>query len=110
MPEGGEITLNAQNSPESAPIIDRRNRMPSLLSNNMIEIKISDTGKGMPQDIIENVFNPFFTTKANGTGLGLSIVYQIIKEHGGQIEVESVPEKGTTFKILLPALEKKNSD
>lgn len=109
MPEGGKITVDAKNSMESAPVIDRRHTMPSLLSNNMIEIKISDTGSGMPQDIIDNVFNPFFTTKSNGTGLGLSIVYQIIKEHGGQIEVESTPEKGTTFKILLPALEKKIS-
>ena len=107
MPEGGKITVDAKNSMESAPVIDRRHRMPSLLSNNMIEIKISDTGTGMPQDIIDNVFNPFFTTKSNGTGLGLSIVYQIIKEHGGQIEVESVQEQGTLFKILLPALEKK---
>ena len=106
MPDGGKITVDAKNSMESAPVIDRRHRMPSLLSNNMIEIKISDTGAGMPQDIIGDVFNPFFTTKSSGTGLGLSIVYQIIKEHGGQIEVESVPEQGTLFKILLPALEK----
>ena len=107
MPDGGKITVDAKNSPESKPVIDRRHRMPSLLSNNMIEIRISDTGIGMPQDVIENVFNPFFTTKSNGTGLGLSIVYQIIKEHGGQIEVESVPDEGTVFKILLPALEQK---
>ncbi|MEJ2053431.1 MAG: ATP-binding protein [Calditrichaceae bacterium] len=107
MPEGGEIMIEAHNSPNSTPVIDRRHRMPSLLSNNMIEIRISDTGKGIPRDILDNVFNPFFTTKPNGTGLGLSIVYQIIKEHGGQIEVESVPEKGTLFKILLPALENK---
>ena len=107
MPDGGQITIDAQNSPDSSPVIDRRHRMPSLLSNNMIEIKISDTGKGMPRTIIDKIFNPFFTTKSNGTGLGLSIVYQIIKEHGGQIEVESIPEEGTVFKILLPALEKK---
>lgn len=105
MPEGGNIKIEATNSPDSTPVIDRRNRMPSLLSNNMIEIKISDNGKGMPQDVLDKVFNPFFTTKSNGTGLGLSIVYQIIKEHGGQIEVESSTDQGTMFRILLPALE-----
>ncbi|HES58962.1 MAG TPA: hypothetical protein ENO18_00905, partial [Caldithrix sp.] len=107
MPEGGTITIEAKNSPDLKPVIDRRHRMPSLLSNKMIEIRISDTGTGMPQDVIDNVFNTFFTTKSNGTGLGLSIVYQIIKEHGGQIEVESTPNEGTLFKILLPALERK---
>lgn len=106
MPEGGQLVISAENAVDSEPMIDRRHRLPSLLSNNFIEITVQDNGLGMPKDIIDKVFNPFFTTKTNGTGLGLSIVYQIIKEHGGQIEVFSEEQKGTTFKILLPALEK----
>jgi signal transduction histidine kinase len=56
----------------------------------------------MDNETLNNMYNPFFTTKPNGTGLGLSIVYQIILEHGGQITVDSELDKGTTFKILLP--------
>jgi signal transduction histidine kinase len=106
MPEGGVLNISAKNALDIEPMIDRRHSMPSLLSNNFIEIIVRDNGVGMPQNIVEKVFNPFFTTKSNGTGLGLSIVYQIIKEHGGQIEVDSPEEGGTSFRILLPALEK----
>jgi signal transduction histidine kinase len=74
-----------------------------LLSEKYIEITVSDTGTGIAPEELELIFNPFFTTKSQGTGLGLSIVYQIIKEHGGQINVQSELGKGTEFKILLPA-------
>ena len=56
----------------------------------------------MDQTTLKNIYNPFYTTKPTGTGLGLSIVYQIIREHGGQITVESEINKGTFFIILLP--------
>ena len=104
MPEGGTITIKARNAGQSKPILDRRNRLPGLLSDTFIEITVSDTGKGIPEFALEQVFNPFFTTKTNGTGLGLSIVYQIIREHGGRIDVRSQEGKGTEFTILLPAL------
>ncbi|NOX89233.1 MAG: hypothetical protein GXO77_09405 [Calditrichaeota bacterium] len=104
MPEGGNLKILARNSETVQPVIDRRNRIPTLLSDKFIEILISDTGVGMSSDILEQIFNPFFTTKSQGTGLGLSIVYQIIKEHGGQIEVRSAPGKGSTFIIFLPAV------
>ncbi len=67
-----------------------------------VEIVIRDTGKGISTVDIENIFQPFFTTKEEGTGLGLAISYGIIKEHGGDIEVESDVGKGTTFRLSLP--------
>lgn len=69
-----------------------------------IYVEISDTGKGIPDDILDKIFNPFFTTKpvGEGTGLGLSICYDIIQEHGGDIRVASAVGQGTTFTITLP--------
>ena len=65
-------------------------------------IIIADTGCGMSREVLDKVFTPFYTTKETGTGLGLSIVYRIVKNHGGDIEIESEPGKGTTFTISLP--------
>lgn len=104
MSSGGVLKVEAKNSKSTMPVLDRRNRIPTLLSDKFIEIKVSDTGIGILPEEQELIFNPFFTTKSQGTGLGLSIVYQIIKEHGGQIDVESIPDKGSTFTILLPAI------
>jgi signal transduction histidine kinase len=102
MKEGGTLTIRARLPEETQPIIDRRQRIPKLFSDIYNEITISDTGVGMDNETMNNMYNPFFTTKPNGTGLGLSIVYQIILEHGGQITVDSELDKGTTFRILLP--------
>jgi len=66
-----------------------------------INIVVQDTGKGMGRGELENIFKPFYTTKTKGTGLGLAIVDQIVKEHGGEIEVESAVGKGTRFIIKL---------
>lgn len=70
--------------------------------DNTLEIKISDTGKGIPENNIDKIFEPYFSTKDTGTGLGLTIVYKIIREHGGNIKVDTVEDKGTTFTIILP--------
>ncbi len=72
--------------------------------NNKAVIEINDTGKGIPKDDLNRIFDPGFTTKSKGigTGLGLSIVYQIIEDHHGSIEVESEIGKGTMFRIILP--------
>ncbi len=72
--------------------------------NNKVEIKVSDNGNGIPQNIIDKIFQPFFTTKptGQGTGLGLSLSYDIIKAHGGEIKVESTEGEGSIFIIQLP--------
>jgi two-component system, NtrC family, sensor kinase len=67
-----------------------------------VEITVSDTGRGMPENMLDRVFEPFFTTKGSGTGLGLAITHGIIQQHGGSIEVESKPGEGTAFRIHLP--------
>jgi signal transduction histidine kinase len=72
---------------------------------NAIEIAVMDNGIGIPQDIVDRIYNPFFTTKptGEGTGLGLSLSYDIIKAHGGEILVETKDGEGTRFKLILPA-------
>ena len=85
MPEGGRVTIATENSEGRSALI-----------------KISDSGKGIPQESRKNIFMPFFSTKKDGTGLGLSICYNIIKAHSGTIEMDSQVNKGTTFTIKLP--------
>ncbi|MEO0250478.1 MAG: ATP-binding protein, partial [candidate division WOR-3 bacterium] len=71
-----------------------------------LEVMVRDTGDGIPQENVEKIFEPFFSTKevGRGTGLGLSICYGIIEAHGGRIEVESKVNEGTTFRVILPIL------
>jgi signal transduction histidine kinase len=71
-------------------------------NDRSLQVTVSDTGSGISPEIIDRLFEPFFTTKPNGTGLGLPITRRIIYEHGGSIRVESQPNKGATFTILLP--------
>ena len=72
--------------------------------NDKVEIKVSDNGNGIPQNIVDKIFQPFFTTKptGQGTGLGLSLSYDIIQAHGGEIKVESKEGEGTEFIISIP--------
>ena len=69
-------------------------------------VSVGDTGTGIPQERLSRLFEPFFTTKKKGTGLGLMIVYRIVREHGGRLDVESQPGKGTVFRIWLPLRER----
>lgn len=73
--------------------------------NHYVQIQVADTGVGIPPKILPHIFDPFFTTKSTGPGLGLAMVHKIIKQHGGQISVETEANKGTTFSILLPLRE-----
>jgi signal transduction histidine kinase len=71
-----------------------------------VRVLVSDTGRGIPPDAVEKIFEPFYTTRDKGTGLGLAIVFNIIKKHGGEIDVESREGEGTTFTITLPVRER----
>ena len=103
MPEGGLLRITATNCSidESYTQMNLDARVGSYLM-----ITISDTGTGMPPEMIDRIFEPFFTTKeiGQGTGLGLSTAIGIIKSHGGFIDVKSVIGQGTQFKIYLPAV------
>jgi PAS domain S-box-containing protein len=102
----GNLTISAKQVPlVPRVIVDRRKPRMSFIPKSYLEIKVSDTGPGIKPEDLDHIFNPFFTTKPTGTGLGLSIVYQIIKEHGGEIAVESQIGKGTNFTFWLPVAE-----
>jgi two-component system NtrC family sensor kinase len=68
-----------------------------------VEIAISDSGPGIPEEIRSKIFDPFFTTKEKGTGLGLSVVYGIVQRHRGTIDLVSAPGQGTCFTLRFPA-------
>jgi two-component system cell cycle sensor histidine kinase/response regulator CckA len=97
MPGGGNITITAENQEVSS------GKLPQLPEGRYVKVSVSDDGLGIPKEILQKIFDPYFTTKPNGRGLGLTITYAIIKNHDGHISVESEPEKGTVFHIYLPA-------
>jgi len=101
MPSGGRLTIRTARVavPEGEP--------GKLKAGDYVELVVQDTGVGMDRETLARVFEPFFTTKASsgGTGLGLSVVYGIVRQSGGQIQVESQPGAGATFRIRLPRVE-----
>ena len=72
--------------------------------NDIIEVQVKDNGNGIPQKVLDKIFQPFFTTKptGQGTGLGLSLSYDIVKAHGGELKVETKDGEGSTFIIRIP--------
>jgi len=98
MTDGGELKIK----------IDRLKpqKTKSLDEDEYIEISIQDSGPGIPENELDNIFVPYYTTKEGGSGLGLSIAYSIIKKHNGEIKVKSKEQKGTTFFIYIPASKK----
>ena len=75
----------------------------------MLSIIISDTGKGIPEDELPKVFEPFYTTKRNGLGLGLAMTKRVVEEHGGKVNIHSIAGDGSTVIITLPVINKVNS-
>ncbi len=98
MPEGGTIEVRCENVPA-----DSLKASPFAPQTDCIRISISDTGMGIAKDIIDHIFDPFFSTKQKGSGLGLAICSSIIKKHNGVLTAQSTPGKGTKFTIFLPA-------
>jgi PAS domain S-box-containing protein len=102
MPEGGTLEFSAANVD-----LDERHarQVPPAPPGPYVVLRVRDTGVGIPPAIRDRIFDPFFTTKGvgKGTGLGLSTVMGIVKSHGGFVDVESQPGKGTTFHVYLPA-------
>ncbi|MEJ2306072.1 MAG: ATP-binding protein, partial [candidate division WOR-3 bacterium] len=101
MPEGGVLNTTGLNV--SLP----QGNKQGLAAGEYIRIDISDQGRGVPKEVIEKIFDPYFTTKELGSGLGLSISYSIVKRHGGTITVNSSSGKGSIFSIFLPAAKNK---
>ncbi|THD70809.1 MAG: response regulator [Bradyrhizobium sp.] len=101
MPDGGKLTIRTSNVPaQDAAKLSYKGMPPA----DYVQIEVSDTGTGIPPEIIDKIFEPFFSTKevGKGTGLGLSTVYGIVKQTGGFIYVDSEAGKGTSFHIFLP--------
>ncbi len=105
MPQGGRMTFRTVNITLQA--IDTLG-IPESHPGTFVCLSVSDTGTGIPQDMLPRIFEPFFTTKVQGkgTGLGLAVIYGIVKQNGGWINVDSQEGQGSTFKVFLPAHDK----
>lgn len=99
-----ELIQNAKNSITDKGIIKISTEKKTVNSEMRVFVVISDNGKGMNEEILKKCFEPLFTTNPTNFGLGLSIVKSIITKHSGEIEIESVPESGTTVKVHFPAV------
>jgi two-component system cell cycle sensor histidine kinase/response regulator CckA len=101
MPDGGKLTIRTRNVSERESL---KLRSQSVVPGEYVLVEVEDTGTGMTPEIMAKIFEPFFSTKdvGKGTGLGLSTVYGIVKQTGGYVFPESVPGKGTLFRVYLP--------
>ena len=96
----GTIAIDARTTELGEPAAGAANIRPGAF----VVISVADSGAGMGPDVLAHLFEPFFTTKppGQGTGLGLATVFGIVRQAGGTVDVESAPQRGTTFRILLP--------
>ncbi|CAG9229313.1 Histidine kinase [Paraburkholderia sabiae] len=101
MPQGGKMTMELSNASLDDEYVAT---VPDVLPGQYVMLAITDTGTGMPQDVLERAFDPFFTTKpeGQGTGLGLSMAYGFVKQSGGHIRIYSETDHGTIVRIYLP--------
>ncbi len=99
MPDGGTVRITACNR-----FVDD-GEIEGLPAGRYVAVAITDQGVGIPANILDRIFDPYFTTKKTGSGLGLAAAYSIVKKHDGTITVDSSPSKGSTFTIFLPATE-----
>jgi len=106
MPEGGTIHVLCENYVKQANVQSEN----PLAAGNYIRIRIADEGVGIHADLIEKIFDPYFTTKQEGSGLGMAITHSIITKHQGYIKCESTPGEGATFTFYLPATSKSAED
>lgn len=99
MPNGGTLTISTENA-TLGPDVVRADMQPG----DYVVLSVTDTGTGIPPEILERVFEPFFTTKeqGKGTGLGLSMVYGFVSQSGGHLDITSTPGQGTTLKLIFP--------
>jgi len=88
VPEGSEVSLTAN--------------LKEMEGNSYVVISVSDNGEGIDPEVLDRIFQPFFTTKVTGTGLGLAIAHRAISGHGGEIRVDNQYGEGVTFSICLP--------
>jgi PAS domain S-box-containing protein len=104
MPSGGTLSLDVTHSVSDDSLLEF---YPEAEPGPYVVVKVSDTGKGIPEEDLDRIFEPCFTTREHGegTGLGLSIAQGIVKSHNGHITVNSVAGHGTTFRVYLPALD-----
>lgn len=98
MPGGGTIAITADNIEVSS------DELPRLPGGRYVRISVADCGIGIPQELLQTIFDPYVTTRHRSRGLGLTITYAIIRNHNGHIRVESEPGRGSVFHIYLPAL------
>jgi CheY-like chemotaxis protein len=98
MPNGGTIEVTCQNVSSANALSAAMNQ-----SANYVELKVKDTGIGIPQESLDKIFDPYFTGKKQGTGLGLAITHSIVSKHDGYISVKSTEGVGSTFMVYLPA-------
>ncbi len=103
LPGGGSLRIGLERIQVES---DKTAPLPEMKPGEWIKLTVSDTGTGIPSEVLPHIYEPFFTTKGpgRGSGLGLSQVYGIVKQHDGHIDVESQVNEGTTFTIYLPAL------
>jgi signal transduction histidine kinase len=101
MPDGGRLMVRTRRP--HAPVEMGLSDSTPRYSADQVEVRFADTGAGIPEDALDRIFIPFYTTKTKGTGLGLAISQRIVKGHGGTIEVQSRLGEGTEFVLRFPS-------